>query len=148
MCSTHEIVFLWSVQMLSETVGRIADSFSLMLSTLRSTGLSNTMASALMSSYLHTRFFLTFVSVGNLCMQLAATSAQCGANENTAAVVGLMAAMFLTLVLLAQATGGSQMDCEILHFPTKQLLFSHHMGRNEVPPVIKMTAMPISSAVL
>lgn len=104
------------------------------------------MASALMSSYLHTRFFLTSVSVGNLCMQLAATSAQCGANEKTAAVVALMAALSLTPVL-ARATGGSQMDCKILHFLTEQLLFSHHMGRNEVPPVIKMRAMPVSSAV-
>lgn len=118
-----------------------------MLSTLHITRSSNTLASALMSWYLHTRFFLTTVSVGNLCMQLAATSAQCGANEETGAVVALMAALSLTPVLLARATGGSQMDCEILHFLTEQLLFSHHMGRNEVPPVIKMTAMPVSYAV-
>lgn len=63
-------------------------------------------------------------------MQLAATSARCGANEKTAVVVLLMAALSLTQVLLAQATRGSQMDCETLHFLTEQLLFSPHMDRN------------------
>lgn len=80
-------------------------------------------------------------------MQLAATSAQCGANEKTAVVVLLMAASSLTQVLLAQATRESQMDCEILHFLTEQLLFSHHMDKNKVPPEIKMIAMQVSTAV-
>ncbi|ROJ25260.1 Spondin-1 [Anabarilius grahami] len=62
--------------------------------------------------------------------KLAATSAQCGANEKTAVVVFLMAA--LSQVLLAQATRGSQMDCKILHFLTEQLLFSPHMDKNKL----------------
>lgn len=92
----------------------------------------------------HHFFFLTSHPVGNLCMQLAATSAQCGANEKTAVVVLLMAALSLTQVLLAQATRGSRMDCEILNFLTEQLLFSPYMDRNKVPPEIKMIAMLVS----
>lgn len=78
-------------------------------------------------------------------MQLAATSAQCGANEKTAVVVFLMAA--LSQVLLAQATRGSQMDCKILHFLTEQLLFSPHIDKNKVSPEIKMIAMIVSSTI-
>ncbi len=102
------------------------------------------MASAVDVIILPHHFFITSHPVGNLCMQLAATSAQCGANEKTAVVVLLMAALSLTQVLLAQATRESQMDCEILHFLTEQLLFSPHMDKNKVPPEIKMIAMPVS----
>lgn len=103
------------------------------------------MASAVDVIVLPHHFFLTSHPVGNLCMQLAATSAQCGANEKTAVVVLLIAALSLTQVLLAQATRGSQMDCEILHFLTKQLLFFPHMYINKVPLEVKMIAMLFSS---
>lgn len=96
-----------------------------------------------MSLYSTPFCFLTSHPVGNLCMQLAATLAQCGANEKTAVVMFLMAALSLTQVLLAQATRESQMDCEILHFLTEQL-FSPHMDKNKVPSEIKMIAMPVS----
>lgn len=122
----------------------------LMLSELNTTGLNKNMASAadvivLPHQFFFLFFFLTSHPVGNLCMQLAATSAQCGANEKTAVVVFLMAA--LSQVLLAQATRGSQMDCKILHFLTEQLLFSPNMDKNKVPPEIKMIAMLVSSTI-
>jgi len=105
------------------------------------------MASAADVIVLPHHFFLPSYPVGNLCMELAATSAQCGANEKTAVVVLLMAALSLTPVLLAQATRGCQMDYKILHFLTEQLLFSPLMDRNKVPPEIKMVAMLVSSTV-